>query len=324
MPRTINVNGNIYEIELGLITVNGEFYVSIPALTACIGGFIVEQGTGRISYLAVEIGNDATSMGTNLLWRYRYIMNFATEILGANTTPAPAQPTTRPPNLQTPNILENPAEVMQEIREIGIAPGSNSDEVVIMLPLITPEHFPDIPAEHFPAFALELIRSLGRTDVIMPWHELSTININMIPQLKPKSSTVTRPGENIDYTGQLEDIHRELININRTFPQRIGDVFLGSPAGLDFSPLQNLGAVAGVFPFSIPWDLRNAFVAMFGDSPTQAPAPVFEIDLSDTVFAQTVRLDFSNYELMAIAVRWGLMALFVTGLIKATSGLIKW
>ena len=117
--------------------------------------------------------------------------------------------------------------------------------------------------------------------------------------------------------------------------QRILD-FLSSIAGaialaivgtmeLDFQPLEELRVgIVSTFPFSIPWDLRNAFLAMFGGSVAATPAPVFEIDLTDTVLNSTITIDFAEYETMAVVVRWGIMGLFVVGLVMATGRLIQW
>jgi hypothetical protein len=257
-------------------------------------------------------------------------------------------PVAQTPPLALPetNMIETPNRVMQEIREIGIAPDSATDDMVVNVPIIIPEWFPEISPEQFPEFRQRILEQLQRDDLIVPWHELTTINIEELPRLNPMDASA--PGHNIDYTRQLDEIQRQLREQNRqiqeqnrtmdeqlrtlkeirdhtrTIGNRIGDAVIGSPGSLDFSPLEELRVFNGVFPFSIPWDLRNAFLAMFGGSVNPTPAPVFEVDLTDTIFNTRWRIDFSDFELLAIVMRWGIMALFVVGLIKTTGTLIKW
>jgi hypothetical protein len=244
--------------------------------------------------------------------------------------------------LELINALTTLNELMAEIREIVHHPDREGNEVVIMIPVLEPEFYPEIPPEHFPEFKRYILeKGLRREHIIMPGHEVAEIDTTKLPAFPSPPKTTPGPGDNIDYTRQLEEIRRQqerqtelleeqnrhLQNIEdeaRSIPQRIGDVIVGQPDNLDFSPLEDLRAVSGVFPFSIPWDLRNAFLAMFGGSVAAAPAPVFEIDLTDTVLASKLKIDFAEYETMAIVVRWGIMGLFVIGLISATGRLIKW
>jgi len=237
------------------------------------------------------------------------------------------------------NIINHYEEIMRQISELSTHLDRIEDEIYIRVPIIEPEFFPEISTEEFPAFAEEIlrrIRELGNDWDIIRGGETKTYDINIVVDISdliiPPPPTL--PGE---YAKQLTDIERQLQRQNnlleqqnqklddyaRNIPQRIGDVIVGSPGELDFSPLEELKAIGGVFPFSIPWDLRNAFLAMFGGS-VSVSAPVFEIDLTNTILNSKIEIDFSEYERMVIAIRWGIMGLFVMGLVMATGRLIKW
>jgi hypothetical protein len=263
-----------------------------------------------------------------------------TQIVSPVTNPAAAPAPTI--TLEPINALTNLDEQMEEIRKISEHPERKDDEVVIMVPILEPEFYPEIPEEHFEDFEQYVLETLTTKDVIVPGREIKEkgIVIEELPAFpSPPPLKTTNPGT--DYSTQLEQIrrnqeeqkrlieeqNRHLQNIEdstRSLGQKIGDAVVGQPGTLDLRPLEELKAISGVFPFSIPWDLYNAFLAMFGGSTTAAPAPVFEMDLTNTILNSKIKIDFSEYETMAIIVRWGIMGLFVVGLIKATSSLIKW
>lgn len=96
---------------------------------------------------------------------------------------------------------------------------------------------------------------------------------------------------------------------------------------LDFKPLKASGnLLATKFPFSLPFDLM-ALVGLFNVEPL---APVFEIELKNFVpsdFKEYVdvvyQLDLSDYKIVVDILRWFLMLIFISGLIKMTGILIK-
>jgi hypothetical protein len=123
----------------------------------------------------------------------------------------------------------------------------------------------------------------------------------------------------------LEEANR----IARSIDQRLAAV--ANPAipdiqtgRINLDPLKTYGALTEVFPFSIPWDLWNTFGMIFSGGSSRTNAPVFEIDLSGTVLNYTMVLDFQEYEVMARVIRWGVMSIFIIGLIISTGKLIKW
>jgi hypothetical protein len=219
---------------------------------------------------------------------------------------------------------------MNEIREIVTHPDNPDDEVIIMLPLLQPEFFPDIAPEHFPQFVRDVLDNLRREHVIVPGHEVPQIIVNMPNILRlPRPSQVRPPATDYSQdlwniqrqldlkTHHLRNIEREVADIGRQLrnPQNLDD--------LDWTPIEELRAFNGVFPFSIPWDLGRAFEVIFGGT-ERTEAPVFEIDMTETVLNAVFVLDLGQFEIVATAIRWGLMGLFILGLISATSRMIKW
>ena len=135
------------------------------------------------------------------------------------------------------------------------------------------------------------------------------------------------------WKNSIDDSYR----INPNFPPQVnpspdgegvqvqpGDIDLTVPddAEIDFSPLLNTGIVfSRKFPFSIPWDLKNS-IEVFQ---TSAEAPVFILPFGQMplVGGEDVEIDFSQFEKLALIVRWGLLIIFNVGLILITRKIIR-
>jgi len=75
------------------------------------------------------------------------------------------------------------------------------------------------------------------------------------------------------------------------------------------------------FPFSIPWDLKNAVTMM----QATAVIPVFTIPfvIPSINFTDEIVLDLTQFDYLAKITRWFILALFMIGLILVTRKLIK-
>jgi len=92
----------------------------------------------------------------------------------------------------------------------------------------------------------------------------------------------------------------------------------------DFPQVERFKMPTGItskFPFSIPWDLRNAVLMMQQD----AVIPVFTIPfVIDSInFDDEIVIDLTQFELLAKITRWFVLAIFIIGLILVTRQLIK-
>jgi hypothetical protein len=307
-------------------------------------GFIIQSISGGV------LENFATAVFEHQSWsgtaRMISLVNAHTPQRETQVTASPQdRPAAGTVTLAQTNMITDSAGVIAEIGAIAGNPATYGDDVILMNPVLTPEAFPGISAEDFPALAQAIIDALGINDVIMTGAAVKELSKEMdIPRIdmdKPAVPPIIDLSSISGILNTIIGILQAILNAIRALPngiiyllQRILD-FLATIADaialaivgtmvLDYSPLEELRAFNGVFPFSIPWDLRNAFLAMFGGSVSPRPAPVFEIDLTDTVFNYNWKLEFSEYESMVVVIRWGIMGLFVAGLVMATSKLIQW
>jgi hypothetical protein len=333
LKNNVIINGVHYEVKIIGTRFDGMFFTAVyrdgvrwlhgaesqnlSNLSKISMGFAYLDNDTELS--AVVMSYERT--GSN--YRYRassrqFNINYEQPITEPKANPTPEV------NLAPINALTNLEELIELIRQIAYHPDLKENEIVITLPLLEPQFFPDVPPEHFAEFAREILNNLTIEHIIMPGHEAVKI-INEVPEINIPKPT--------DYTRHLEEIERRLREQNQTLERieietrevkrGIGELILGSPSDLDFSPIRELGAISGVFPFSIPWDLRNAFEILFGHG-WKVDAPKFEIDLTDTILNYKMEIDFNDYEVMAAVIRWGIMSMFVFGLIMGTGRLIKW
>lgn len=87
--------------------------------------------------------------------------------------------------------------------------------------------------------------------------------------------------------------------------------------------LKNVGAkIATLFPFCIPFDIKDSFKAMIAVQ----KAPVFETDIEfpSMNFSYHIKIDMSEFETQVLIFRWGMILLFCVGLMLSTYQLIKW
>ncbi len=81
---------------------------------------------------------------------------------------------------------------------------------------------------------------------------------------------------------------------------------------IDWMPLIQSGEnFKSKFPFSIPWDLRNAVQSL--SAPAEVPRWEIPLD-SWKLGANSLVIDFAQFETLAKIVRWGLLFLFIFGL----------
>jgi hypothetical protein len=291
IPKQINVNGNTYSLVISqpnnIISLhrNGQFVRQV----------------GSQSREEIDFGFVVRADEPSKVWLLYYgVYGNRTHCTGGfvdiNLDNAPiTQPQAPPLILQQPNFLEDPDAIMQLIREIGIAPDSDSDELVVMIPLITPDMFPEISPEHFPQFALDLLENLLLEHLIFPWQELPNINIINLPPLPQRPPVIPPP---IDYTRNLNDIlielrrqTRELEGINRRLGElppsqqvEIEDLSLeidfegpSMPFLFDFSSMiDRMPNLMEYFPFSLPHDMYNTFRVISGQMPMQTVGMTYQ------------------------------------------------
>lgn len=96
------------------------------------------------------------------------------------------------------------------------------------------------------------------------------------------------------------------------------DLSLPGSVSLDFSPLQI--AVSDRFPFCIPFDFVNAF-KMFQ---SESSIPKFKVEFPSQymIGGGSFEIDFSNFSGIASILRYFILLIFVTGLIKKTKDLL--
>jgi len=128
----------------------------------------------------------------------------------------------------TPNILDNPLdEVMEEIRRIADV-NENDEPIVIQLPLLDPQFFPQIPEHEWSDFQREIEELLIRPIVILsrPEREALLIRQPNIPRINinihepPPPPPPPPPFPEIDFSDILE-ILRGIIDVLRWIPDRI-------------------------------------------------------------------------------------------------------
>lgn len=96
------------------------------------------------------------------------------------------------------------------------------------------------------------------------------------------------------------------------------DLGLPGSVSIDFSPLQI--AVSDRFPFCIPFDFINAF-KMFQ---SEASVPKFKVEFPSQymIGGGSFEIDFSNFSGIAAILRYFILLVFLTGLIKKTKDLM--
>jgi hypothetical protein len=273
--------------------------------------------------------------------------------------PRPTQPELNI-DLGTLNILQHLAEIKAQISALGAHADMGEDEIIFTVPVVVPEAFPGITQQEFADFQARLWENLDRTDLIMPGNEAVNVDRDALPQFPrtaQRGNVVNPPvAPEIDLSGiiailttqvrlqefdtaisqekliakgtmigqqartneWLETIARDLAYTKAAVQDRT----IEADRTLDWRPILDIPPLGGIFPFSIPWDLYQGIVAMFGTG--QGEPPVFAIDLSDTILGVRFELDFAQFASFAVVIRWGIMGMFVVGLVKITGRLIQW
>jgi hypothetical protein len=189
------------------------------------------------------------------------------------TQPAQA-PNTPAPNvrLAETNALNDLDALMDLIREIAHHPDLEGDDVIVTVPLLQPEFFPDIPPEHFQEFVREFLENLTIEHIIMPGHEAITI-INNVPEITIDLSEVTGLLQRI--LAVLQNILTTIGNLPPNIATSIRDITqpndddlpaLYVPEEMDFDFKVYL---MDYFPFSLPRDFADIVGILFGTIPPE-------------------------------------------------------
>lgn len=103
-----------------------------------------------------------------------------------------------------------------------------------------------------------------------------------------------------------------------SIPSEMSNFFTAPPtASIDFSPLEI--SLVDKFPFCLPFDLYNAFNSFVAD----AEVPKFEIKFDEgLVGSAKFTLDFTPFSKLAAILRYFILIVFVTNLIKKTRDMI--
>ena len=131
---------------------------------------------------------------------------------------------------------------------------------------------------------------------------------------------------NVNELGEIGDTVTEtntwlqkILSSVKAIPAAVSSAVVGTGT-LDFSGFQNIG-LSTVFPFCIPFDLKNALIG-FNVSPAE---PIWEISFDGTFMsaAGSFVLDFTKFEKLFAIVRFFIYGGFVVSLILITRKIIK-
>jgi len=204
----------------------------------------------------------------------------------------------RPPSvyLSPNNTIQSPERVRERVREIAQPagqPDTEDEDLIILVPDIRPDMFPQIPEEFFADFARELLEQLTIEHVIMPGDEAREFITNNpeLPRFPFTETPITPhptptpmpPPPQIDVRPNLQEIQRRLEEQNRILsdmPEAITgnlpDIKMeieytdSTPFLFDFSILfDSMPNLMEYFPFSIPFDLYNTFRVIAGQMPVE-------------------------------------------------------
>lgn len=122
-------------------------------------------------------------------------------------------------------------------------------------------------------------------------------------------------------TGILEGILEGVLTIGSTITSSITGTFLGDSTGtINWEPIKVAGTLFTTkFPFSLPWDLLNAFQALGTHS---SSAPVIPIDVETSIFKWHTTLDFSLFDPVVPTIRSLIMIGFGLTLVFGTRKLL--
>lgn len=134
-------------------------------------------------------------------------------------------------------------------------------------------------------------------------------------------------------TGVMDDVSKPELTLPLTATQAgvvastgttptSGDVLPPDPGGgtvnVDGLKLPDL---RDVFPFCVPFDLINLVSAL--DAEPKAPVFKVPVDFGFAGYSEEVSIDFSRFDKVAAALRWGETLLFIAGLILITRKIIQ-
>lgn len=152
----------------------------------------------------------------------------------------------------------------------------------------------------------------------------TTYDAPAIPNSGTDNPPTTTTGE---YTGLLGSILGSLQGIQSW----ANSLFAPATVSLNFAPLQLTGTkFSSVFPFSVPWDLKNSISSLAADP----EPPKFVVDLNSWNVSQQLRsftgsgdykieVNFDQFEIWAKIIRWGVLVTFLISLIIVTRNLIR-
>jgi hypothetical protein len=140
---------------------------------------------------------------------------------------------------------------------------------------------------------------------------------------QPISEPVATPTTEVGWLEKLwNSITKGFTDTITAIKEKTADFSQPSNNKIDLDRFKALGLMlAGVFPFSIPWDIITAIDGLVAN-PTP---PKFVIDLTNTplVGGTVITLDFAKFEAWAKISRWGTLIAFNIGLIVLTRKIIS-
>jgi len=116
--------------------------------------------------------------------------------------------------------------------------------------------------------------------------------------------------------GWLEGMRARMLALPGAIAGAIAATLVGSME-FDTSRFEQSRGWHRIFPFSIPWDIRNVIEAILGGSAGQRPAPVITMDFNQAGFDAVVRIDMADWEVVAQVLRWGIVVVFLMAFMVA-------
>jgi hypothetical protein len=237
-------------------------------------GFILHQQTNTSNI--VELGVAFTYQALNDVRNYRLVLTG----IKFDRNEMPTQSPTGTVNLAPTNMITDSAGVKAQIGAIAGNPATYGDDVVLLNPVITPDAFPDISSEDFPALKAALLGALSLQDVVMPAAAArDLLTTTVVPRILENIVIPFPPTDLQGILGFLQRLLQALLDILAAI--------LAIPANL-ITSLKNMEGddpmigfipelpdldfrmdLMDYFPFSIPRDIVDLVSALSGSTSVQ-------------------------------------------------------
>jgi hypothetical protein len=133
--------------------------------------------------------------------------------------------------------------------------------------------------------------------------------------------TVGAKAQDVVKAGDKTDVRVD-VETGAATDEAVGDQAI-TQTMIDWSPLtQGFSGILQVFPFCIPFDIRDAVVGM----QAVPEAPKFQVNFPASLFpgGGTFDIDMSQFESLAVIVRYFVLLSFLAGMFVLTGKVIKW